>query len=104
LQLVVAGPATEDKDFWKGINIEFAGNNMFSNISMVIYPAYIEHQPRLLLKALAAGIPVITTIACGLPPMDDLTIIPIGDYEVLKQTVEERMNKNRNVLKPFTAG
>ncbi len=33
----------------------------------LVLPAWIEHQPRLALLALASGIPVIATDACGLP-------------------------------------
>lgn len=33
----------------------------------LVLPAWIEHQPRLALLALASGIPVIATEACGLP-------------------------------------
>jgi hypothetical protein len=34
---------------------------------LLVLPAWIEHQPRLALLALASGIPVIATEACGLP-------------------------------------
>ncbi len=34
---------------------------------VLVLPAWIEHQPRLALLALASGIPVIATEACGLP-------------------------------------
>ena len=87
--VVLTGRATEDKNFWDGIKTEFAGSNPFKDIRLVVYPTYVEHQPRLLLKALAAGVPVITTTACGLLPTDNLTLIPIGDYETLKQTVKQ---------------
>lgn len=33
----------------------------------LVLPAWIEHQPRLALRALANGIPVIASAACGLP-------------------------------------
>ncbi|MEI9958660.1 MAG: hypothetical protein WDM90_20655 [Ferruginibacter sp.] len=87
LSIVLSGRATEDEGFWKGVQVEFAADNTFENIGLVVYPTYVEHQPRLLLKALGLGIPVITTTACGLSPANNLTIIPIGDYEMLKALV-----------------
>jgi hypothetical protein len=87
LSIVLLGKATESTGFWKGIAIGFAGNNPLENICLVVYPAYVAQQPRLLLKALAAGIPVITTTASGLNPQPNLTIVPVGDYEKLKEEV-----------------
>jgi glycosyltransferase involved in cell wall biosynthesis len=34
---------------------------------VVVLPAWIEHQPRGLLRAMALGKPVIATSTCGLP-------------------------------------
>jgi len=96
LSVALAGHAMEDHNFWKGVSTELAGNDSLDNARLVVYPTYVEHQPRLLLKALAMGIPVITTTACGLSPADNLIIIPIGDYETFKQTVEQWMDKNPN--------
>jgi hypothetical protein len=105
LQVVITGKAMERADFWDGVFTEFAVRNVFENISMVVYPAYIEHRPRLLLKAIAAGLPVITTTASGLMPANSLTIIPTGDYEALKQAVEQQLNSKASVFeqeKPVT--
>lgn len=33
----------------------------------MVIPAWVEHQPRLALRALAAGLPVVASRACGLP-------------------------------------
>ncbi|UIR57531.1 VanW family protein [Sphingobacterium sp. SRCM116780] len=97
LCIVLTGKVIEDNNFWDGVTTEFAGNNPFDNIRVVVYPTYVEHQPRLLLRALAADIPVITTTACGLSPTDNLTIISIGDYETLKQTVKQLIDKSSNL-------
>ncbi len=98
LSIVLTGQATEDKNFWDGISTEFAGSNPFENVRMVVYPTYVEHQPRLILKALAAGTPVITTTACGLSPTNNLTIIPIGDYESLLHSVKQWLDKRPELL------
>ena len=87
LSIVVLGKAEEDLNFWKDVNIEMTGANPFEEIGLVVYPTYVEHQPRILLKAVAAGLSVITTTACGLVPGNNLTIVPIGDYKTLKEAV-----------------
>lgn len=92
LNLVVTGKATEYDNFWEGVNMEYAGDDPFDHIKLVVYPAYIEHQPRLLLKAISRGIPVITTAACGLSATQNVAIIPIGDYEALKKEVKKYLN------------
>ena len=56
-------------------------------IGLIIYPTYIEYQPRLILKAISKGIPVITTTACGISSSEKVTVINTGNYEQLKATV-----------------
>jgi hypothetical protein len=92
LQLVIGGEATETDSFWDGCLIEKEKTNSFENIRLVIYPAYVEHQPRLLLRANALSIPVITTPASGLSESENVSVIPIGDYDALKQMVQEKLN------------
>jgi hypothetical protein len=98
LSIVVLGKATENDNFWEGVDVETAGGNIFENIGIVIYPAYAENQPRVLLKALAAGIPVITTTAAGLTPANNLTIVPVGDFEKLKNAVTEQLHSAERIL------
>lgn len=88
LTIVVTGKATEYDNFWGNVKIEMPGSNIFDGVGLVIYPAYIEHRPLVLLRALAAGIPVITTQACGLQPTQNLTILPTDNFELLKQAVK----------------
>ncbi|MDB5136261.1 MAG: hypothetical protein JWP37_2864 [Mucilaginibacter sp.] len=87
LTLTVTGKTLENAEFWKDVNIQIAGVNLFENIGLVIIPTYIEHQPRLILKALALNIPVITTPACGITERENLNIIPAGDYDAFKAAV-----------------
>jgi hypothetical protein len=91
--IVVSGKIKESESFWEELQVESSGTNPFENIGLLVYPAYVEHQPRLLLKALFAGIPVITTTAAGLAPRENLTIVPIGDYEALKREVVLQLKK-----------
>jgi glycosyltransferase involved in cell wall biosynthesis len=50
---------------------------------LVVFPAFVESQPRRLLAALASGVPVIATPACGLGPRE-----PAGDAAALCHAVE----------------
>ncbi|GLB47789.1 VanW family protein [Neptunitalea lumnitzerae] len=84
--ITITGKATEYTNFWEDIEVSYFDGD-FSTIGLVIYPAYVEHQPRQLLKALAYNIPVVATPVCGLPPNKNLHIVSIGDYNALKATV-----------------
>lgn len=90
LNITIMGGATEAESFWKGLSLEKAGADPFEGVGLVVYPTYIEHQPRVLLKAIALGLPVITTTASGLKPSESVTIIVAGDYDALKRAVMEK--------------
>jgi hypothetical protein len=81
--LWVVGSELEGDDFWRGFNVR-RGPDWMEHASVVVQPAYVENQPRALLRALAAGIPVIATEACGLPAQPLLTIVPAGDVAALR--------------------
>jgi hypothetical protein len=91
LTLVLTGRATEKTGFWDQVATEWAGANPLAGCALVVYPAYVEHQPRLLLRALAAGVPVVTTPACGLAPTQGLTLVPAGDFAALKRAVQAQL-------------
>lgn len=91
LTVIVSGGATEDPSFWEGIKTEKAEADPLRNAGLVIYPAYVEHQPRFLLKAIASGYPVVATQACGLTEGENVTIVPTGDYEALRRAVVKQL-------------
>lgn len=62
----------------------------------LVLPAWIEHQPRLALLALASGIPVVATRACGLPEHPLLHVLPSPDPAALRTVL-------RAVLQPSPA-
>ena len=64
-----------------------------NQIGLIVYPTYIEHQPRQILKAIAKGIPVITTTACGLENSDKVEIVEMNNFEQLKSKVKEWIDK-----------
>lgn len=60
-------PARED---WQGVGL-------------IVLPAWVEHQPRRLLRTVAAGLPVIASEACGLAGVAGVTVVPTGDTDAL---------------------
>lgn len=55
----------------------------------LVLPAWVEHEPRLALRALASGIPVIASRECGLPPHPFQITIRAGDGPGLQQAMEQ---------------
>jgi glycosyltransferase involved in cell wall biosynthesis len=54
-----------------------------SEVAAAVQPAILEDKPRALLKALAAGLPVIASPACGLPAQPGLVLVPADEPMVL---------------------
>jgi len=83
--LVVAGADHEGAEFWRGFEVERRrpGPDLFVGASAVVLPAFVEHDPRALLRARAAGIPVIASRECGIPRMPGVTLVPAGDIFAL---------------------
>ncbi len=92
LNLTVSGRTIENGNFWKDLKIEKL-NKDFDQIGLVVYPTYIENQPRQILKAISKGIPVITTSACGLDRSDQVEIVELNNFELLKNEVNKRTEK-----------
>jgi hypothetical protein len=79
------GAELEGPDFWAGVELAPAatGAGWLDHVRAVVHPALAEATPRRLLEALAAGVPVIATAACGLPPQPGLTLVPMDDVQAL---------------------
>lgn len=87
--LVVAGGSHEGAEFWHGLDVEprRAGADLFAGASLVVLPALVEHAPRALLRALAAGIPVVASRECGLGRLARLTTVAAGDAKALRAAI-----------------
>ena len=81
LEVMTLGAELEGPDFWRGVRTVPAGD--WAGVAAVVQPALVEEQPRRLLRALAAGIPVIATPACGLEPRPGLCLVPPEDPAAL---------------------
>jgi hypothetical protein len=93
LEVMPFGAELEGEGFWRGVRLAPPGD--WTAVDVVVQPAIIEDQPRRLLAALAAGIPVIATPACGLDPQPGLKLIPPGDTDALIAALASMMAPSR---------
>ncbi len=92
LTISVLGNALENDDFWENSSVEkFDGN--YNAICLVIFPAYIEHQPRQILKLVGMRIPIIVSSACGIEAQTGVSVVKTGDYEHLKECVKKHLKQ-----------
>jgi hypothetical protein len=84
IPLGVVGPCLEGQNFWQDVAvIQLSAKDWLSRARVVVMPAFVEHQPRRILKAVTEGIPVIVSEECGVPPGEGITVIPAGNAEAL---------------------
>ncbi|MEO5716469.1 MAG: VanW family protein [Luteolibacter sp.] len=89
-ELLILGGAREgSSDPLASINHRRATVSELANCTALVLPAWIEHEPRLALRALASGIPVIASKACGLPLHPLLVEIDAGDVDALKNAMQK---------------
>jgi hypothetical protein len=87
-RLVVMGGRPEGGGFWRGVEVERPdGEDWLRDAGLVVLPAFVEHRPRRLLEALARGIPVVASPACGLGGVEGVTVVPAGDVDALCDAV-----------------
>jgi hypothetical protein len=97
LDLVIRplGAMLEGATFWSDVRLDPtpAGGHWLDGVSLVVHPALAQDAPRRLLEALAAGVPVIATPACGLDAEPGLTLVPANDPEALRTAIERALAK-----------
>jgi hypothetical protein len=81
LEVAPLGAELEGADFWRGVRL--TAQRDWTGVAAVVQPAIVEHEPRRLLAALATGVPVVSTEACGLDPQPGLTLVPPDDPDAL---------------------
>jgi hypothetical protein len=86
IALLIERPDEEQPGFWGDRDVRLA-QGLPGELAGVILPAIVEHRPSTLLRALAAGLPVIATEACGLPPQPGLTLIEPCDPVALREAI-----------------
>lgn len=88
LLLILGGAREGSGDPLASLRHRRASVDDLPGCTALVIPAWIEHEPRLALRALAMGIPVIASRACGLPPHSLLTEIEAGDVSGLRCALE----------------
>jgi hypothetical protein len=88
-RVCVLGSPSDDANLWSGIEVEYRGyaSDWLRRATVLVLPAYVEHSPRAMLAAIAAGIPVIATPACGVDGLPGVTLVPEGDVVALRDAV-----------------
>jgi hypothetical protein len=89
LRLGLCGAVIESPDFWRDCDAAPSAGHWLSGAQAVVLPAWVEHQPRRLLQALAAGVPVIASQACGLEGLPGVISVPEGDAKALEVALRQ---------------
>lgn len=91
LEIVQLGSELEGEDFWKGVRtrrvIAGPGSHWLDGVGLVVQPALVEDRPRPLLAALAAGVQVLATSACGLGDLPGVTAVAYDDAAALQEAI-----------------
>jgi hypothetical protein len=84
LKIHFVGQVLETDGFWTGQGVALHGDGWMAMAAAVVLPAWVEHWPRRLLRAAAAGVPVIASSACGLNGIRNLQECSPGDAGTLR--------------------
>ena len=94
-RLRVLGSPSDDAQLWRGVDrvehMNWRGNGL-TGARVVVLPAHIEHAPRAVLRALAAGVPVVASSACGLAGLPGVREVTAGDVEGLRAALKDACN------------
>lgn len=97
VKLLLLGSIIESEDFWQGFEVEKTTlDEALNKADLVILPAFVEHKPRPLLKAVANGIPVIASKACGVENVKGIKSIEF-DSIALRNEIIKNLKINERV-------
>jgi hypothetical protein len=89
IEVIKPGPELEGQGFWDGIATLDAASADTREAAAIVLPAIIEDQPRLLLQAMADGMPVIASRSCGIPEQPGITLVPEDDTRALAGAIAQ---------------
>jgi hypothetical protein len=86
VELLLPPGAEDAPGFWQGFTVSrvVSLKEGVEAADIVVLPAWIEHQPRGLLQAIAGNKPVIATPVCGLPEVLPWIRVAEGDVRALR--------------------
>lgn len=87
IKLIVQGTIIEAEDFWQEFDAERGNADSLNSADLVVLPAFVEHKPRLLLKAAAMKIPVIASQACGVENVEGIETTETGNAAKLREKI-----------------
>jgi VanW like protein len=90
IYLIVVGGELEEPAFWQGYEMEYLSNytQALARATVVVLPAWVEHQPRRILQSIAQGVPTIISTSCGLSHLPGIVEILPGDDIALRSAIE----------------
>jgi len=90
----------EFDEFWRGSRVVEAGalDDALDSAECVVLPAYVEHRPALLIRAVELGIQVICTRECGLEKSARVRVVPAGDFGALVKEIQSVSMEMRNAV------
>ncbi len=94
-ELWVLGTPANDTQAWGDLTVRSAayGGDWPRHASALVLPAHVEHAPRAALRAMAQGVPVIATPACGLEGLPGVINVPAGDVPALLAALAPWLNR-----------
>ena len=93
LEVHLCGSELEGESFWQGVKTR-RGGAWLQDVAAVVQPSLVEEQPRRLIQALAAGVPVIASASCGLSARAGLTLVPALDEAALIEALKTVLDKS----------
>ncbi|HEX6748352.1 MAG TPA: VanW family protein [Longimicrobium sp.] len=88
VELRAMGSRLEGPGFWDGVRLAEPAPHWLDGADLVVLPAFVENRPRRLLEALASGVPVVATAACGLGDAEGLITVDAGDAPALRGAIQ----------------
>jgi Glycosyl transferases group 1 len=95
VKLIICGTELEQPGFWQGSDVRYLSDytQALAQATVVVSPAWVEHQPRRILQSIACGVPTIVSTACGLHDLPDRSIeIPLGDVDALRAAIVDAIS------------